>query len=374
MVGPWSLARLVAEVFVLLATTPTLLRVFRSIRPRARLSPIDIPSKQFPHISVVIPARNEAARIRPLLESLRNAHGILEVIVVDDESTDETSRIAASYGAKVLISTARPVQWVGKTWALHQGIAAARGEWIVTLDADTQVEPSLLEALVTWAEDQRAVLTTVAGTFDCPTIGAQLVHPALLTTLIYRYGRPGSRSSGPVIANGQCMAFRRADAVSLQLMERVRGELIEDVALARALDAEGRIVSMVDGNGLLRVRMFEDFMSTVRGWGRSISMAGIEKPAQLLIQVIELACAQVLPIVLVVTGVAPVMGVGLLAIRMGTLFGTAAAYPQRKWSFWLSPAVDLLAWMIIVTGVVRNLLHLPVMWSGRSYGVRQQGL
>ena len=148
MVGPWSLARLVAEVFVLLATTPTLLRVFPSIRPRARLSPIDIPSKQFPHISVVIPARNEAARIRPLLESLRNAHGILEVIVVDDESTDETSRIAASYGAKVVSSTARPVQWVGKTWALHQGIAAARGEWIVTLDADTQVEPSLLEALV----------------------------------------------------------------------------------------------------------------------------------------------------------------------------------------------------------------------------------
>jgi len=374
VVGSWSLGWLVAEFIILVVTFPTIARLVRSIRPTAGLKPVADGSRREPRISVVIPARNEADRIGPLLDSLASAPGIIEVIVVDDESTDGTARVAQALGAVVVSSQSRPKGWVGKTWALQQGIVAARGEWIVSLDADTRPSPALPESVVQWAEEREATLTTVAGSFECPTTGAQLIHPALLTTLIYRYGRPGAVGDGRVLANGQCMVFRKDDAIEMRFMEHVRGELIEDVALARLLVQEDRNVVLVDGAELLRVRMFEDFPSTVRGWGRSISLAGIESHSRLLGQLVAVACSQVLPIVFIISGIAPVMGSLLLAIRIGTLVGSSSSYPQRKWSFWLSPVADVLAWSIVALGVIRHFVGAPVVWRGRTYGPSRSSL
>jgi len=374
VVGSWSLGWLLAELIILVVTFPTIARLIRSIRPTAGLKKVVDRDLREPRISVVIPARNEADRIGPLLDSLASALGIIEVIVVDDESTDGTARVAQAHGAVIVSPPSRPEGWVGKTWALQQGIVAARGEWIVSLDADTRPSPALPESVVQWAEEREATLTTVAGSFECPTTGAQLIHPALLTTLIYRYGRPGAVGDDRALANGQCMAFRKDDAIEMRFMEHVRGELIEDVALARLLVQEDRNVVLVDGAELLRVRMFEDFPSTVRGWGRSISLAGIESHSRLLGQLVAVACSQVLPIVFIISGIAPVMGSLLLAIRIGTLVGSSSSYPQRKWSFWLSPVADVLAWSIVALGVIRHFVGAPVVWRGRTYGPSRSSL
>ena len=85
---------------------------------------------------MVVPARDEANRIGPLLEAVIDAPGVAEVVVVDDESTDATAAIAAEAGAKVVAGRPLPSGWVGKAWALHQGIDVATGEWVVLLDAD----------------------------------------------------------------------------------------------------------------------------------------------------------------------------------------------------------------------------------------------
>ena len=329
---------------------------------------------QHNRISVVIPARNEESRIGPLLAALASAPSVVEVIVVDDESTDGTAQVATQAGATVISAMPRPSGWVGKTWALQQGITAATGEWIVTLDADTRPEPNLPDVVVRWASAHNADLTTVAGSFECPTLGSQAMHPALLTSLVYRYGRPGAINGSRVIANGQCMVFRRENATTLHLMERVRGELIEDVALARSLHRDGRLVEMVDGSDFLRVRMFDDLSSTVRGWGRSISMADVESRGRLLVQLIEVGCTQVLPLAFVLTGVAPVIGGVLLAIRLGTLVGTARSYPDRKWSYWLSPALDVVAWCVLAMRIIRHFVGAKVHWRGRSYGPVRSGL
>ena len=366
MVGSWSPWWIFTELLILVVTAPTLVRLLRSAKSRGGLSatPVNATSHR---ISVVIPARNEEGRITPLLDALASAPSVVEVIVVDDESTDGTARLSAQAGARVVSTPPRPHGWVGKTWALQQGIAVATGDWIVTLDADTRPDPVLPCAAVQWASDRNAVLTTVAGSFECPTIAAQAIHPALLTSLVYRYGRPGVSTGSNVIANGQCMAFRREDAERFRLIERVRGEVIEDVALARSLHNEGRVVEMVDGAELLRVRMFENFSSTVTGWGRSISMAGVESRGRLLVQLLEVGSSQVLPLVFILTGIAPVMGVVLLTMRLGTLFGMAGSYPTRRWSYWLSPALDVLAWGVVALGIIRHFLGLPVRWKGRSY-------
>jgi dolichol-phosphate mannosyltransferase len=374
VVGSWSPAALIAEFLVLVVTMPTMVRLISSIRPTERLDTRGSGSGIDSSISVVIPARNEATRISPLLEALHLSADVVEVIVVDDESTDSTAAVARKLGAQVVPVPPRPNGWVGKTWALQQGTLSARGTWVVTLDADTRPDPALPRALVRWAEGHGVALTTVAGSFECPTLGAQFIHPAMLTSLVYRYGRPTSNDASRPIANGQCMAFRREDAMRDDYFESVKGELIEDVALARLLRTAGESVAMVDGTDFLQVRMFDDFGTTIRGWGRSISMANVERRGRLLAQLVALGCAQVLPIAFIVSGVAPVAGSILLALRVGTLVGTAKTYPHRRWTYWASPLGDVIAWVVVARGVIHHFLGVAVEWRGRSYGSRPSGV
>ncbi|MEM8621153.1 MAG: glycosyltransferase, partial [Actinomycetota bacterium] len=180
----------------------------RAARPVIRGTELD---DSAPTISIVIPARDEAGRIRPLLDAIVGAPGVVEVLVVDDESTDDTADVAASAGARVLSGQPLPEGWAGKAWALQQGITTASGEWVVTLDADTRPDPELPIAVVTRAVADEFDLLTIGGRFDCPTPGARWLHPAMLATLVYRYGPPGiDVAAHRTMANGQCMVLRRA--------------------------------------------------------------------------------------------------------------------------------------------------------------------
>jgi glycosyltransferase involved in cell wall biosynthesis len=102
----------------------------RLARGRDRSAPLaarPIPPGR-PTVSVVIPARNEAERIGPCLDALAAETGLLEVIVVDDQSTDGTADVAERGGARLVRGRQPPLGWVGKPWALQQGLEAARGD------------------------------------------------------------------------------------------------------------------------------------------------------------------------------------------------------------------------------------------------------
>jgi dolichol-phosphate mannosyltransferase len=262
----WSVLQLVAGCWVMLR----IIRAARLAAPLDNETDLDVP---IPTISVIIPARNEANRIRACLEAIVGAPGIYEVVVVDDESSDETAAVASRLGATVLSGKPIPNGWVGKAWALHQGVQAATGEWVVTLDADAVAHPQLAQAVVQRAQRDGLRFVSVGARFDCPSKGAQWLHPAMLTTLVYRYGPSGYKGkvkSDSQLANGQCMAFLRRDAIDHDVLTRVRGETIEDVALVRLVASMGWRVAMLDGSKLLTVRMFESFIDT---WVGSFAFA-----------------------------------------------------------------------------------------------------
>lgn len=364
--------RLPARRHVLLAVRIVLAaRVLREVaRARRRAAPLVAPDcvEGLPTISVVVPARNEEARIGPLLTALRDAPGVSEVIVVDDCSTDATASLAEAAGATVLAGREPPAGWAGKAWALQQGIEAATGDWVVTLDADTRPDPNLPAAAVERAVAQGCDLVTVAGRFECPTAGLALVHPAMLTTLVYRFG-PGDSTPPPrrPLANGQCMVLPRAEFRASGALAAVAGEVVEDVALARRIARGGGRVSMVDGGGLLVVRMYEDAGDAWRNWGRSLSLPGVDGTARRVVDLAGLVVAQALPLPRLLAGRADLLDLVLLAARAGTLVGTAETYVERRPVYWLSPAADPVAVMSVARGVVRSLGRRPLYWRGRSY-------
>ena len=318
-------------------------------------------------ISVVIPARDEAGRIGPLLAAIVGAPGVREVIVVDDQSSDGTADIARRAGATVLSGAPLPAGWAGKAWALQQGVTAATSQWVVTLDADTRPDPRLPAALVARAVGDRLEFLTVGGRFDCPTPGSRFLHPAMLTTLVYRFGPPGGAPARPdrMMANGQCMAFERDRFRAGGAMEPVRAEVVEDIALVRHLAASGLRVGFLDASELLEVRMFESFADVLTGWGRSLALPGVEPPRRQLVDLGVVVLAQVLPLPRLLMRRGDLVDVGLLALRLGTLVGTRRAYERTDAAYWASPLADPIAAGAIARGIARRGRQT---WRGRSYG------
>lgn len=336
----------------------------------ARVATVDAPVRPtltpMQTISVVIPARDEAGRIGPLLDAIVDAPGVGEVIVVDDQSSDATADLARRAGATVISGTALPDGWVGKAWALQQGITAASSEWVVTLDADARPDPQLPTALVARAVAGRFDLLTVGGRFECPTPGSRWLHPAMLTTLVYRFGPPGAPQARPerMMANGQCMTLPRVPFLASGGMALVRGEVVEDLALARRLATAGRRVGFLDASELLSVRMFESLGDVWTGWGRSLALPGVEPRRRQLFDLAIVVLAQVLPIPRLLLGRGDVIDVALALTRLGTLAGTRRAYERTDAAYWLSPLADPVAAAATARGIAKRGRQT---WRGRSY-------
>ena len=344
------------------------LAVSRLARAARRRPPLVVEGANVPTttISVVIPARNEARRIEPLLEALRRDPTVTEVLVVDDESSDVTPALAARLGATVVTGAPLPAGWVGKPWALDQGVRSARGEWVVTMDADVEPARGLPGALVERAMRDDLDLASVAGRFACPTPVLRWLHPALLTTLVYRFGPAGAIDAprpSRVVANGQCTAFRRQALLDAGGYRAIAGQLTDDIALARHLAARGWHTALLDGTSALRVRMHDDAVDAWRHWGRSLPMPDVTATGPQLLDLATLLVAQALPLPRLLVGRGDALDAALLAVRLGTLAGTRRAYEHVDLPYWLSPLADPEAVGRVVWGAVRP----GRTWRGRSY-------
>ncbi|MBJ7471702.1 MAG: glycosyltransferase [Solirubrobacteraceae bacterium] len=261
----------------------------RLARGKQRRPPLAAPgpAAPLPQISVVVPARDEELRIAGVLAPLVGAPGVAEVIVVDDRSSDATADVARAHGARVVEGAELPFGWIGKTWALQQGLVAARGEVVVFLDADVQPDPSLPAAVTVLMQESGADLVSAQLRFICPDPAQRILHPALLATLIYRLGPLDTVARVPAALaaiNGQCFAARREPLQRAGGFGVISAIPTDDVALARALTAAGWRVVVADGSALGSVRMYESAAEAMREWaGRSLALPGASsRPRQLL--------------------------------------------------------------------------------------------
>lgn len=348
-----SVVRIAAVVIVAL-------RVGRIVRARPPVVPTTMP-EGVPMCTVVVPARDEADRIGPLLAALDGAPAVAEVIVVDDRSSDATSEIAVAAGARVVPGSEPPSGWAGKTWALHQGLESASTEWIVTMDADVVPDPVLPSSLVERALADRLDLISVAGRADVPG-PTRWLHGAIVHQLVCRFGPPGTDRR---LSNGQCTAGRR-EALLVGL-SAVRHHVVEDVALARHLTATGAEVDFLDATDLLVVRPADTITGLWWGWGRSLGLRGVDPPWRQVVDLMVVALAVIAPPIRLLRRRADVFDVLALGLRFGTLVGTRRAHVAGGVAYWSSPLADPVALAATAVGLVRPS---PV-WRGRRPPVRR---
>lgn len=318
-------------------------------------------------VTVIIPARDEAGRITPCLQALRHDPQVSEVLVVDDESADDTATVAASLGARVVPGRPLPEGWVGKPWALQQGLEAASGDWVLTLDADTRPRPGLVAGLLEAATRDGWDLVSAAGRFECDGVVLQLLHPAMLTTLLYRFAPPGARVSAPPhrrLANGQCMLMRRGALLDAGGFALAAANLTDDVALVRTLAGLGWRTALLDGAGVLDVRMHESAGEAYRDWGRSLPMPDATSPAWQAADLLVVWLAMALPPLRIALGRGDRLDAALAAVRLGLVAAVAPAYRPPRRTFWLSPLADVAVAARLTWGTLRP----GRSWRGRDYG------
>jgi hypothetical protein len=346
------------------------------------------PPHDAPLVSIVIPARNEARNIAPCVESaLASSYPRLEVIVVDDHSTDETGAIAASIAARdprlrVIVPPPLPNDWFGKQWACATGAAKTRGTVIGFLDADTRQAPDLVTRVVNAMATRNADLISVAGTQEMGSFWERLVQPQVFGILLQRYGSTEhvnrSRFASSKIANGQCLWVRREAYDAVGGHGAVRHKVAEDLAMAQHWFRAGRTVSLILGMDQLSTRMYTTLRELIEGWGKNVFAGGRDAmPFGALGRVIfplllvTPSLFQLVPPIVLALGLAGVVGSAALtwaAIATGAnLVWWALVY------LWLraSPAYALLhplgAVMLLYITLRATVRGSRVRWKERDY-------
>lgn len=330
-------------------------------------------------VTVIVPVLNERHRLQPCLDGLaEQGSEMREILVVDGGSVDGTQSLVREYvdrEPRVRLIDASPIPngWNGKAWGLQSGldVADAASEWVLTIDADVRPAPALTRSLLAHAGREDVDALSVATRQEIAGAGQGLLHPSMLTTLVYRFGIPGGRYRriDEVQANGQCFLARRDALVAIGGFASVRASICEDITIARRLVEYGVEVGFYESDDLASVRMHAGWRDTWRNWPRSLPMRDRYWGWAGLIGMAEMLMVQALPLPLFlwlrVTGRGSRAGVAingiLLLTRLGVLAGTTRAYIERPWTYWLSPLADA----PVAVNITISAMQRHHTWRGR---------
>ncbi len=298
-----------------------------------------------PDLSIVIPARNEAHQINRAVDSFPN----LDVIVVDDLSSDHTAAVARNAGARVISAPSLASGALGKPSACAYGAGQTVAKWILFVDADTWFEPEFARSLVRYAEGEALDMVSTFLRQHCVTFAERAILP--YSFALYFAGvhatRVNSAESSEVLANGQCLLVKRAAYERIGGHSRVLHSVIEDIALGRLAKRNGLRCRVIRAEQLGHVRMYSSFRTILRGFEKNSFRFLLENPMTGL---------QVITASVCLTSWLPALALLVIALSEKHLsilpaFLTAAAAVS-------TPIVGLLPWYAGGCGAIQQKLLL----------------
>jgi GT2 family glycosyltransferase len=360
-----------------------LARVAAVLRGRARLPRASdaSPASGSRLVSVLVPARNEERGVGACLASLSaQTFPHLEIIAVDDGSTDRTPAILADAARRdprirVLRVEGPPPGWTGKSFALDSGVAVARGRWLCFTDADTIHAPESVARAVGFAEAQGLALLSLTSRQVTRSFWERVIQPVVFGLLdqwfpLARVNDPAA----PLAAASGIFILAARDAYEAAGGHRaVAGDVLEDVALARRVKAGGGRMAFVDGADLVAARMYTGLPAIRRGWTKNLYRLRGRRPLAALGSLLELGITLVWPVVGCV--VAPLAGPAgcrwLAALGLALVIGAEVPFRARRghdprWSP-TAPLGAALVAAFLLESAVRDWLGVGVRWKGRRY-------
>ena len=370
-------------------------RVF-AVAPRLPVLPADQPLPAG-SLTLVIPAYNEADNIEACVRhALASAAPCAswQLVVVDDDSTDATASLAAAAAAasgcpperfRLLRAGPRPAhqRWVGKNWACTQAAEHTTSDWLLFIDADVRLQPDALQRALVQAQHDHADLLSLAPRLGCSCLAEWMVQPimASLLGLGFPIQAANDPASSVAFAAGPFMLFRRSVYEQIGGHRALAAEVVEDLALARRIKAQGYRLRYLLGLDVAELNMYANFAALWEGWSKNWFL-GLDSSVPK-----ALAAAGV--VVLMFSGPWLLLGAGLLlrwwmplqgswwlVVVMLSGSGVLLQLALRLWSrrqfqvplrlWWLMGAGGLLVGALGPTSVWRTLTGRGWTWKGRS--------
>ncbi|MFQ5830404.1 MAG: glycosyltransferase [Candidatus Methylomirabilia bacterium] len=342
-------------------------------------------------LSIVIPARNEERTLGPCLRGAASQRvRRLEIVVVDDGSEDRTLAVAeakAREDPRIAALRAGPLPggWVGKCHALETGARASAGEWLLFIDADVILAPEAAETALRFAAARSVDLLSLSPSQSCVGFWERLLQPLVFDLLDRTYdlrvvNDPGSPMAA---ANGQFLMVRRDAYDRIGGHAGVRGEVLEDVGLARRAKGAGLRLYFANTRSLARARMYGSLREIWKGWSKNLFPLLGANDAELLGTVLGEVFLWIVPVVTV--GIAlglgnpadPVWSLAWLSGFVAILSLVGAATPRLTASG-VFPGYAVLVSLgklvllaMMADSWIRYRVGRGVVWKGRRYPAEQ---
>ncbi|NWF64436.1 MAG: glycosyltransferase [Chloroflexi bacterium] len=262
--------------FLLPLTTIAFIAILNALTfPRLKFSQ----PKETPFVSVLIPVRNEADNIAETVQSLlRQDYPNLEIILLDDHSTDQSVEIANQIAGghpcfKFIHGETLPAGWLGKPWACQQLSKQSAGDYLLFADADVRWKPNGISFLMAEAQRSRADLLTAWTTQITKTWGERLVVPLIgfaiqaYLPILFVHHLPFKDFAA---ANGQCLLFRRDAYQAVGGHAANPNSILDDMRLAHAIKQHRLRLRAVEANGFIQTRMYRNWEQTRDGFAKNI--------------------------------------------------------------------------------------------------------
>ena len=356
-----------------------------------RLGPGSYPDAPFPAplVSVIVPARNEEARIGDLLRSLLGqAYPALEIIVVDDRSTDRTAEVVREISGnddrvRLINGEGLAKGWLGKPHAIWQGTRYARGTYLCFIDADGRLHPQCIRQAVACSEAYGADLLTIGMRLECPSFWERAIQPLIVQMILMWF--PADKVNDPhseaASANGPFLLFRRQAYDAIGGHASIRNEIVDDLVLAQKIKKTGHRLVWALAPELMEIRMYQGFKDIWEGWSKNFYKSMGERLWLALVAAVGIAWFFVLPWALALLSLGWLIMRGwdtllfsLLAICLATLM---VAKIIRRWMSMVykipdrglvfQPLGALVVIGILFNSTVRTRLGKGVRWKGRVY-------
>jgi hopene-associated glycosyltransferase HpnB len=321
-------------------------------------------------IAVVIPARDEAASMAQVVASWDAQHydGPLRIFIVDDHSSDGTADITRhaignSTRFQFLSAPEKPAHWTGKLWAVSRGIEAARQfapDYFLFTDADIVHAPDTLRALIDRATRGGYDLVSLMVRLQCSTTAEKALIPAFVFFFFLLYP-PRSKATGAAGAAGGCMLVRRAALERAGGIESIRDALIDDCALAAAIQRSGGRIWLAAAESSHSLRVYRTFGEIGRMISRTAFTELHYSMLLLIATLLGLFVTYLLPVGLAVFAHGIPRAAGIAA-----WLGMSAAYAPTVRYYRISPAWTLTLPAIALFYAGATVHSAVRYWQGRG--------